>query len=116
MVWNQINDANPSQILGNLNANGYVVLQNANPAFTSAVQAVINTHGLLMTTAPTPNLNLSDGTWLFDAPPPTANIINYGQINIAGADQLFSSPMTSRTTARSPLPAAKSDFMRANRF
>src|ERR1035441_2624712 len=28
VVWNQINDPNPSQILGTLNANGYVVLQN----------------------------------------------------------------------------------------
>jgi TPS secretion domain len=27
VVWNRINDPNPSQILGNLNANGYVVLQ-----------------------------------------------------------------------------------------
>src|SRR5277367_2944487 len=28
--WNQINDVNPSQILGSLNANGYVFLQNQN--------------------------------------------------------------------------------------
>src|SRR5690348_452122 len=33
LVWNQINDPNPSQILGNLNANGYVVLQNQNGFF-----------------------------------------------------------------------------------
>src|SRR4051794_25166880 len=33
VVWNQINDSNPSQILGNLNANGYVVLQNQNGFF-----------------------------------------------------------------------------------
>src|SRR5262245_25774192 len=28
VVWNRINDPNPSQILGNLSANGLVVLQN----------------------------------------------------------------------------------------
>src|SRR5262245_33513195 len=28
VVWNRINDPNPSQILGNLQANGLVVLQN----------------------------------------------------------------------------------------
>src|SRR5580704_14554560 len=27
VVWNHINDPNPSQILGTLNANGYVILQ-----------------------------------------------------------------------------------------
>src|ERR1041385_2654941 len=28
IVWNKINDPSPSQLLGTLNANGYVVLQN----------------------------------------------------------------------------------------
>ena len=89
VAWNQINDANPSQILGNLNANGYVVLQNQS-GFVVGGQAAINTHGLLMTTAPTPNLSLGGGgAWQFDAPPPTASIINYGKINIAGGGPAF---------------------------
>src|ERR1044072_2105336 len=49
VVWNRINDSNPSQILGTLNANGYVVLQNSSGFFVGG-QAAINTHGLLMTT------------------------------------------------------------------
>ncbi len=43
-----------------------------------------------MTTAPTPTPDLSSGgAWHFDAPPPTAKIINYGQINIAGGGSAF---------------------------
>ena len=89
LVWNQINDANPSQILGNLNANGYVVLQNAN-GFYIGGQAAISTHGLVLTTASTPALDLSGGgAWDFAAPAPTAQIINYGRINIAGGGSAF---------------------------
>jgi filamentous hemagglutinin family protein len=89
VVWNRINDPNPSQILGTLNANGYVVLQNQ-AGFYVGGQAVLNTHGLLMTTAPTPALDLAGGgAWQFNAPPPTASIINYGQINVAGGSSAF---------------------------
>src|SRR5579864_3843075 len=84
LVWNQINDPNPSQILGNLNANGYVVLQNQS-GFYIGGQAVLSTHGLVMTTAPIPMPDLSSGgPWQFNAPPPSSSIINYGQINVAG--------------------------------
>lgn len=89
IAWNQINDSNPSQILGNLNANGYVVLQNAN-GFYIGGQAAITTHGLIMTTASTPALDLSSGgPWSFNTPPPTAKIINYGRINITGGGSAF---------------------------
>ena len=89
VVWNQIHDSNPSQILGTLNANGYVVLQNQS-GFYIGGSAVINTHGLVMTTAPSPMPNLSSGgAWQFNAPPPSAQIINYGQINIAGGGSAF---------------------------
>jgi hypothetical protein len=64
-----------------LNANGYIVLQNQS-GFYIGGQAVLNTHGLLMTTAPIPMPDLSSGgPWQFNAPPPTASIINHGQIN-----------------------------------
>jgi hypothetical protein len=88
-VWNQINDPNPSQLLGTLNANGYVVLQNQAGFFIGG-QALLNTHGLLMTTAPCapPDL-VGGGAWQFNAPPPTASIINYGQINVAGESSAF---------------------------
>jgi filamentous hemagglutinin family protein len=89
VVWNQINDPNASQILGNLNANGYVILQNA-AGFYVGGQASITTHGLMLTTAPinTPDLSGS-GPWEFSAPPPTASIINYGHINIIGGGSAF---------------------------
>jgi filamentous hemagglutinin family protein len=89
VTWNYIGDPNVSSINGNLNANGYVILQNPN-GFTVGGSAVINAHGLVMTTASTPNLDLSGGgAWAFDAPPPTAKIVNYGQINIAGGGSAY---------------------------
>ena len=89
VTWNNINDVNPSQILGNLNANGYVVLQNSS-GFYIGGNALITAHGLILTTASTPPLNLSTGgSWEFDAPPPAAKIINYGKINITGAGSAF---------------------------
>lgn len=89
VAWNQINDPNPSQILGSLNANGYVILQNASGFYVGG-QASITAHGLIMTTASTPALNLSSGgPWSFNTPPPTAKIVNYGQINIAGGGSAF---------------------------
>jgi filamentous hemagglutinin family protein len=89
LVWNQIHDQNASQILGNLNANGYVVLQNSAGFFIGG-QAAISTHGLLLTTAriPVPDL-FSGGAWDFNAPPPTASIINYGQINAGRRGSAF---------------------------
>lgn len=89
VAWNQINDVNASQILGTLNANGLVVLQNQ-AGFYIGGAAAINTHGLVMTTAPSAPPDLSSGSaWQFNAPPPTAKIINYGQINIAGGGSAF---------------------------
>lgn len=89
VAWNHINDSNPSLILGDLNANGYVVLQNQN-GFVVGGQAVITAHGLVMTTSPTTAPDLSSGgAWSFDAPPPSAKIINYGKINIGGGGSAF---------------------------
>ena len=89
LVWNHINDPNPSQILGTLNANGYVVLQNQS-GFYIGGQATINTGGLIMTTAPTPVPDFSGGgAWEFDAPPPAAKIINYGRINVGNGGSAF---------------------------
>jgi filamentous hemagglutinin family protein len=83
VVWNQINDTSPSTILGNLNANGYVILQNQN-GFVVGGSAAISAHGLLMTTAsPSQMPDLaSGGAWEFNAAPPSAKIINYGAITV----------------------------------
>ena len=89
LVWNQIHDQNPSQILGNLNANGYVVLQNSS-GFYIGGQASITAPGLLMTTAPFPMPDLySGGAWTFHTPPPAARIINYGQISVGNGGSVF---------------------------
>lgn len=89
VTWNYISDPNASIIGGNINANGYVVLQNPN-GFTIGGTATITAHGLVMTTAATPNLSLNGGgAWSFDAPPPTAKIVNYGQINITGGGSAY---------------------------
>ncbi|MGP8021906.1 MAG: filamentous hemagglutinin N-terminal domain-containing protein, partial [Limisphaerales bacterium] len=89
VTWNYINDPNASSINGNLNAIGYVVLQNPN-GFSIGGQASITAHGLVMTTAATPALNLSSGgPWSFNTPPPAAKIVNYGQINITGGGSAF---------------------------
>ena len=89
VVWNNIADANPSQILGTLNANGYVILQNQY-GFNVGGSAAINAHGLILTTssAPPPDLS-SSGPWVFNAPALAAKIVNYGQINIAGGGSAF---------------------------
>ena len=89
VTWNQINDPNPSQILGSLNANGYVILQNSAGFFVGG-QASLTAHGLIMTTASTPTLSFGGGgPWSFSAPPPTARIVNYGKINITGGGSAY---------------------------
>ncbi len=89
VVWNHINDPNASQILGHLDANGLVVLQNSSGFYVGGL-AAISTGGLVMTTSPTVPLDISSGgAWQFNAPPPTASIINYGQINSIGGGPVF---------------------------
>lgn len=92
VAWNYINDPSApsaSTINGNINANGYVILQNPN-GFAIGGTATITAHNLIMTTASTPAFNFSGGgPWEFDAPPPSASIINYGKINITGGGSAF---------------------------
>jgi len=89
IVWNQVSGGSPSQILGNLNANGYVILQNPSGFFIGG-QAAITAQGVIFTTAPIPTLNLSaGGPWDFNAPPPSASIINYGQIQAGKGGSVF---------------------------
>lgn len=88
VVWNSIGGGSPSQILGNLNANGYVILQNQSGFYVGG-QASITAHGLIMTTANAAPTLSSGGAWDFDSPPPTAQIINYGQISTFGGGSAF---------------------------
>ncbi|MGA2540350.1 MAG: filamentous hemagglutinin N-terminal domain-containing protein [Verrucomicrobiota bacterium] len=89
VVWNNISGSSASQILGHLNANGYVILQN--PAgFYVGGQAAIRAAGVIMTTAPAVTPDISGGSmWQFNAPPPSAAIINYGQISAGPAGPVF---------------------------
>jgi len=89
IVWNHITDPNPTQILGHLDANGFVILQSQSGIYVGG-NAVINAAGLIMTTTPAVPLNVfGGGSWDFTAPPPTAKIINYGEINAGPNGSVF---------------------------
>src|SRR5262249_3280407 len=97
----------PSQILGNLSANGYVVLQNQSGFYVGG-QAAITAHGLLMTTAPIPMPDLSSGSaWQFNAPPPTASIVNYRQIASDKGGSVFLIAHDSQNSGTLSAPAGK---------
>jgi filamentous hemagglutinin family protein len=89
VVWNRILDANPSHVLGTLNANGMVVLMNQN-GFYFGPNSVINVGGLIATTvpaiAPAPG---PSALWDFQGPPPAASIVNYGEIKASSGGSLF---------------------------
>lgn len=89
VVWNQIHDANPSQIWGHLDANGVVVLMN--PAgFYFGPHSVVNAAGLVVSTAPGAPIESGDGLfWQFNGAPPQASIVNYGQLNAGRGGSLF---------------------------
>ena len=88
IVVNNIHDANASQIYGSLQANGLVVLMNAN-GFYFGPNAFIKTGGLIVSTAnAVPPQNVG-GSWEFNGPPPLASIVNYGQIKTAAGGSTF---------------------------
>ena len=89
IVFNIIGGANPSQIFGNLNANGSVILANAN-GFYFGPNSMIKVGGsFIATTAPlTPDIGTT-GPWLFTGMPPLASIVNYGQIEVGQGRSLY---------------------------
>jgi len=89
VVLNEIGGANPSQIFGNLNANGTVILANAN-GFYFGPNSMIKVGGsFIATTAPlTPDFGIGS-SWQFTGMPPLASIVNYGQIQVGGGKSLF---------------------------
>ena len=86
---NIIGGASPSQIFGNLNANGSVILANAN-GFYFGPNSLIKVGGsFIATTAPlTPDFG-AGSAWQFTGLPPLANIVNYGQIQVGSGKSLF---------------------------
>jgi large exoprotein involved in heme utilization and adhesion len=79
----------PSQIFGNLNANGTVILANAN-GFYFGPNSMISVGGsFIATTAPlTPDFG-AGSAWTFTGMPPLASIVNYGQIKVGSGKSLY---------------------------
>ena len=69
VVWNRINDVNPSQIWGNLNANGMVVLMNQS-GFFFGPNCMVKAAGFVATTAMPPPEFSPGSQWEFNGPPP----------------------------------------------
>ncbi|HEV8540852.1 MAG TPA: filamentous hemagglutinin N-terminal domain-containing protein, partial [Verrucomicrobiae bacterium] len=89
IVWNRVNDSNPSRIFGNLEANGVVVLMNQS-GFFFGPNSSVSAAGLIVSTAPVAPDESSAGLfWKFEGAPPQASIINYGHLDIASGGSLF---------------------------
>ena len=88
IVWNKITDANPSQIWGNISANGVVVLMNQS-GFFFGPGSVVNAAGFVATTATTLPDFSPGGAWQFSGPPPAASIVNYGEIKVSPGGSAF---------------------------
>lgn len=89
IVWNHIQDQNPSRIYGNLEANGVVALINQS-GFYFGPNAFVNAAGLIVSTAQVTPLESSAGLfWQFNGAPPQAAIINYGALSTSRGGSLF---------------------------
>ncbi len=89
VVFNEIGGRNPSQILGNLNANGTVILANAN-GFYFGNGSVIKVGGsFIATTAGLPPDFGTGAAWQFTGMPPLAKVVNYGQIEVGQGRSLY---------------------------
>ncbi|MBM3602295.1 MAG: filamentous hemagglutinin N-terminal domain-containing protein, partial [Alphaproteobacteria bacterium] len=78
---NRVNNTNPSQIMGQLSANGNVVLINPNGVFFGR-DSVVDINGLIATTADVDNASVMAGGKLHFTKPgnPNARIVNQGTI------------------------------------
>src|SRR5215471_6896438 len=88
IVWNRINGQSPSQIYGNLQANGVVVLLNSS-GFYFGPNSQVSAAGLVVSTANCLPPQNSGGSWEFNGPPPLISIVNYGQIKIGNGGNCF---------------------------
>ena len=88
IVWNRVNDPNPSQIFGSLKANGIVVLLNSS-GFYFGPNSFVSAAGLVVSTANCAPPENSGGSWEFNGPPPLVSIINYGHIQVGNGGQAF---------------------------
>ncbi len=88
LVVNRINDPNPSQIFGSLQANGIVVLMNS-AGFYFGPNSYIKTGGLIVSTANCIPPQNSGGSWEFNGPPPLSTIANFGKIDVGSGGPAY---------------------------
>jgi filamentous hemagglutinin family protein len=88
IVWNRVNDPNPSQIYGSLQANGVVVLLNSS-GFYFGPNSFVSAAGLVVSTANCLPPQNAGGSWEFNGPPPLASIVNYGTIKVGNGGDVF---------------------------
>jgi filamentous hemagglutinin family protein len=89
IVFNNINNANPTTIFGSLQANGIVVLENQS-GFYFGPNAFVKAGGLVVTTAAiNPWSSGGSAGWSFDGPPTASPIVNYGCLETASGGSLF---------------------------
>ena len=80
IVWNSIGGNSASQIYGSLQANGVVVLMNPS-GFYFGPNSFVKAAGVIVSTASGGPMETGTGaSWQFTGPPPSASIVNYGQI------------------------------------
>lgn len=82
IVLNRVTDANPSQILGKLSANGQVYLINPQGIYFGK-NATVDVGALLASTHQIADADFLDGKLLFDRKGSTASILNEGKIKAA---------------------------------
>ena len=89
VVWNRVDDPNPSQIFGHLEANGIVVLANQS-GFYFGPNSFVKTAGLLVTAAPIAPPDFANASpWAITLTPPSASIVNLGHLEVANGGQAF---------------------------
>ncbi len=88
IAWNRINDLNPSQIFGKVEANGVLVLANQY-GFYFGPDSFVRAAGLVVTTAPISPDMAGGGSWQFNRLPPLASIINYGTVKAESGGSLY---------------------------
>ncbi|SPE62342.1 Filamentous hemagglutinin family outer membrane protein [Verrucomicrobia bacterium] len=89
IVVNRVSAGTPSQIWGNLTANGTVILANA-AGFYFGPNSMIKVGGsFIATTAPLAPDFGPGASWQFSGMPPLASIVNYGQVSAGDGRSLF---------------------------
>src|ERR1039457_1245535 len=89
VVINRINDANPSQIVGTLRANGIVVLLNLSGFYFGPNSYVSAGGGLIVSRANCIPPHNTGGSWEFDGPPPLSSIVNVGKIDVGSGGSAY---------------------------